>query len=134
MSWKRIGFRLYGRWRCRPRGGRPRITEQIRVLIRRLVQENRDWGAPKIHGELEKLGFVVSEMTVARYLRRIQRRAIRANGGLRFFATTARRLSPSTSSRYRRRRPGCCTASSGASTDAAGSGTSTSPITPRLSG
>jgi hypothetical protein len=41
-----------------PPGVRPRITEEIRVLIRRLAQENSDWGAPKIHGELQKLGFV----------------------------------------------------------------------------
>jgi transposase InsO family protein len=74
VGWHRAGFRLYWRWRSRPRGGRPRITEEIRVLIRRLAQENPDWGAPKIHGELLKLGFVVSERTVARYLRRILRR------------------------------------------------------------
>jgi transposase InsO family protein len=54
-------------------GGRPRITDEIRVLIRRLAEENPDWGAPKIHGELQKLGFVVSERSVARYLRRIRR-------------------------------------------------------------
>jgi hypothetical protein len=74
VRWHRAGFRLYWRWRSRPRGGRPRVTEEIRALIRRLAQENADWGAPKIHGELQKLGFVVSERTVARYLRRIQRR------------------------------------------------------------
>ena len=51
------------------RGGRPKTTAQIRALIRRLAQENRGWGAPKIHGELQKLGFVISERTVARYLR-----------------------------------------------------------------
>ena len=43
-------------------------------MIRRLAKENADWGAPKIHGELRKLGFVVSERTVARYLARLQRR------------------------------------------------------------
>lgn len=50
-----------GDWRSRPRGGRPEITEEVRDLIRRLTKENPDWGAPKIHGELQKLGFVVSE-------------------------------------------------------------------------
>ena len=74
VGWHRAGFRLYWRWRSRPRGGRPKITEEIRGLIRRLAEENPDWGAPKIHGELQKLGFVVSERTVARYLRRVQRR------------------------------------------------------------
>jgi transposase InsO family protein len=76
IGWHRIGFRLYWRWRSRsrPLGGRPKITEEIRVLIRRLAQENQDWGAPKIHGELQKLGFVVSERSVARYLQSIRRR------------------------------------------------------------
>jgi hypothetical protein len=60
VGWHRAGFQLYWRWRSRQRGGRPRITEEIRVLIRRLAQENPDWGAPKIHGELQKLGFAVS--------------------------------------------------------------------------
>lgn len=73
-GWHRAGFRLYWRWRSRPLGGRPKITEKIRVLIRRLAEANPDWGAPKIHGELLKLGLVVSERTVARYLRRLQRR------------------------------------------------------------
>ena len=71
---RRAGFRWYWRWRSRPRGGRPRITEEIRELIRRLAKENPDWGAPRIHGELLKLGFALSERSVARYLRRIRRR------------------------------------------------------------
>jgi transposase InsO family protein len=74
VGWHRQGFRLYWRWRSRPRGGRPKITEEIRGLIRCMAEENQDWGAPKIHGELQKLGFVVSERSVARYLRRIRRR------------------------------------------------------------
>ena len=74
VGWHRSGFRLYWRWRSRPRGGRPNITEEIRGLIRRLAGENPDWGAPKIHGELQKLGFSVAERSVARYLQRIGRR------------------------------------------------------------
>jgi putative transposase len=74
VGWHRTGFRLYWRWRSRQRGGRPKITDEVRGLIRRLAEENPDWGAPKIHGELQKLGFVVSERSVARYLRRICRR------------------------------------------------------------
>jgi hypothetical protein len=74
VGWHRAGFRLYWRWRSRPRGGRPKIGDEIRVLIRRLAEENPDWGAPKIHGEFQKLGFEVSERTVARYLRRVRRR------------------------------------------------------------
>ena len=72
IGWHRAGFRLYWRWRSRPLGGRPKITEEIRVLIRRLAQENQSWGAPRIHGELQKLGLVVSERSVARYLRPCQ--------------------------------------------------------------
>jgi putative transposase len=75
VGWHRAGFRLYWRWKSRPRGGRPTVAEEIRVLIRRLAQENPGWGAPKIHGELQKLGFVLCERTVARYLRRIERRS-----------------------------------------------------------
>jgi hypothetical protein len=74
VAWHRAGFRWYWRWKSRPRGGRPRITEEVRALIRRLAQENSDWGAPKIQGELQKLGFLLSERTVARYLRCLQRR------------------------------------------------------------
>jgi len=71
VAWHRAGSRWYWRWRSRRRPGRPKITKEVRELIRRLAHENLDWGAPKIHGELLKLGFEVSERTVARYLRRI---------------------------------------------------------------
>ena len=66
------------------RSGRPKITEEIRTLIRRLAEENAGWGAPKIHGELLKLGFVVSERTLARYLRRVRRRGDPAKHWLAF--------------------------------------------------
>jgi putative transposase len=52
VDWHRAGFRSYWRWKSRRPRGRPRITAEIRALIRRLAQENSDWGAPKIHGEL----------------------------------------------------------------------------------
>ena len=84
IGWHRAGFRLYWLWRSRPRGGRPKINEEIRVLIQRLAQENQSWGAPKIHGELQKLGLVVSERSVARYLRRIRRRGDPAKSWLTF--------------------------------------------------
>lgn len=74
VGWHRAGFRLFWRLRSRPRGGRPKITGEIRELIQRLAVENTGWGAPKIHGELQKLGFAISERSVARYLRRIRRR------------------------------------------------------------
>ena len=74
VGWHRAGFRLYWRWRSHPRGGRPRISQELRDLIGRLAKENADWGAPKIHAELQKLGFTIAERTVARYLRRLGRR------------------------------------------------------------
>jgi len=75
VSWHRAGFRLYWRWRSRgPAAGRATITAEIEELIRRMARENRSWGAPKIHGELLKLGFVLSERSVSRYLRAVRRR------------------------------------------------------------
>jgi hypothetical protein len=66
--WHREGFRGCWRRRSRQRPGRPRIDLQLRSLIGRMAAENRLWGAPRIHGELLKLGFTVSERTVSRYL------------------------------------------------------------------
>jgi putative transposase len=84
VGWHRAGFRLYWRWRSRSRGGRPSASEEVRTLIRRMAAENLDWGAPRIHGELQKLGFVVSERTVARCLRHISRRGDPARRWLAF--------------------------------------------------
>jgi len=66
--WHREGFRRCWRRRSR-RHGRPCIDSPCRDLIRRLAAENCLWGAPRIHGELLKLGIAVSERTVSRYLR-----------------------------------------------------------------
>ena len=57
VRWHRAGFRCYWRWKSRPVGGRPQIETELRVLIRRMSVENPLWGAPRIHGELLKLGF-----------------------------------------------------------------------------
>ena len=84
VAWHRASFRLYWRWRSRSRGGRPNVTKEMRELINRLADENPSWGAPKIHAELRKLGFVISERTVARYLRRITRRGSTAKSWLAF--------------------------------------------------
>ena len=67
VRWHRAGFRRYWRWRSRRRGGRPQIPTELRALIRQMSVENRLWGAPRIHGELLKLGFEVSQSTVAKY-------------------------------------------------------------------
>jgi putative transposase len=74
LSWHRAGFRLYWRLLSRRRPGRPRITSGLCALIRRMASENPLWGAPRIHGELLKLGFEVSERTVSRYLSRLHGR------------------------------------------------------------
>jgi hypothetical protein len=84
VAWHRAGFRLYWRSRSRSRGGQPKIPKDVRRLIRRLAEDNSSWGAPRIHAELQKLGFVVSERTVARYLRRIRRRGDPAKRRLTF--------------------------------------------------
>jgi len=73
VSWHRAGFRLLWRWKSRP-AGRPKVTAEVRLLIWRLKAENPGWGAPRIHGELLQLGFMVSEPTVSRYLKRLKGR------------------------------------------------------------
>ena len=73
VSWHRSGFRLFWRWRSR-QSGRPKVTHELRELIRRMKFENPSWGAPRIHGELLHLGFQISEPTVSRYLQRLRHR------------------------------------------------------------
>ena len=68
VRWHRAGFRRYWRWRSRRRDGRPQIRAELRALIRQMSGENPLWGAPRIHGELLKLGFEVSQSTVAKYM------------------------------------------------------------------
>src|SRR5208283_4602699 len=68
FAWHRRGFRLYWRWKSRPRHGRPPVATEVRELIRRISAANPGWGAPRIHGELGKLGITVSETTVAKYM------------------------------------------------------------------
>jgi len=68
IRWHRAGFRHYWRWKSRGHVGRPRIDRDLRALIRRMSVENVLWGAPRIHGELLKLGFEVAQSTVARYM------------------------------------------------------------------
>jgi transposase InsO family protein len=67
LNWHRKGFQLYWRRRSR-RLGRPRMNREIRDLVRQMSRANPLWGAPRIHGELLKLGIEVSQATVGRYL------------------------------------------------------------------
>ena len=68
VRWHRAGFRCYWRWKARSLGGRPQIETELRALIRRMSIENPLWGAPRIHGELLKLGFEVAQSSVAKYM------------------------------------------------------------------
>jgi transposase InsO family protein len=68
VRWHRAGFRSYWRWKSRNRGGRPRIDADLRALIKQMSLENPLWGAPRIHGELLKLGLRVAQSTVAKYM------------------------------------------------------------------
>src|SRR3977135_4269408 len=68
VRWHRAGFRCYWRWKSRSLGGRPQIDTELRALIRRMSMENPLWGAPRIHGELLKLGFEVAQSSVAKYM------------------------------------------------------------------
>jgi len=69
LAWHRKGFRLFCIWKSRQRRpGRPDTTQEIRDLIRRMSTANATWGAPRIHGELLKLGIEVSQATVAKYM------------------------------------------------------------------
>ena len=68
VRWHRAGFRRYWRWKSRSLGGRPQIDTELRALIRQMSIENPLWGAPRIHGELLKLGFEVAQSSVAKYM------------------------------------------------------------------
>ena len=70
VRWHRAGFRRYWRWKSRSLGGRPQINADLRALIQRMSVDNVLWGAPRIHGELLKLGFAVAQSTVAKYMAR----------------------------------------------------------------
>ena len=74
VSWHRKGFRLFWAWISRRRRtGRPQASREITALIRKMATANPFWGAPRIHGELLKLGILISERTVSRLLPRNRR-------------------------------------------------------------
>src|SRR5437867_3461139 len=87
VAWHRAGFRLYWRWlsRAKRMGGRNRVSQEIRALIFRMGAENPTWGAPRIHGELLKLGFNLSEPTVSRWLRKLKKTPDPAQRWVTFF-------------------------------------------------
>src|SRR5271155_5560297 len=73
IRWHRAGFRAYWRWRSRPHGGRPGTAHETRELIRGMSIANPLWGAPRIHGELLKLGIDVGQTTGAKYMAKPRR-------------------------------------------------------------
>ena len=69
VAWHRAGFRLFWTWKVRRgRRGRPLVSRESRALIRKMCQENPGWGAPRIHGELLKLGLDIGESSVSKYM------------------------------------------------------------------
>ena len=73
IGWHRAGFRAWWRWKSCNLGGRPKVDRELRDLIRRMCEENALWAAPRIHGELLKLGFTVAQSTVSKYMLRGRR-------------------------------------------------------------
>ena len=67
VRWHRQGWRLFWRWRSRPRLGRPRLSAEVRGLIAAMARENPRWGTERIRGELLKLGLAVSNRSIRRY-------------------------------------------------------------------
>jgi hypothetical protein len=67
IQWHRRGFRLYWRWKSKSVGGRPKLSTDIRQLISAISLANPLWGAPRIHGELLKLGIDVGQTSVQIY-------------------------------------------------------------------
>jgi YD repeat-containing protein len=79
VRWHRQGFKYYWAWKSRHKGGRPAIDPEVRDLIRKMSRTNPLWGAPRIHGELLKLGIDLSQTTVAKYMIRRSKGAGRAS-------------------------------------------------------
>jgi len=74
VAWHRLGFRLFWTWKIhRGKRGRPGVPQEVRILIRLMSRNNPRWGAPRIHGELLKLGIEITEPTVAKYMVRLRR-------------------------------------------------------------
>ena len=74
IRWQRTSFKLFWTWKSRrTRPGRPAVAPEVRALIRRMSKANPLWGAPRIHGELQKLGIAISQATVSKYMVRHRR-------------------------------------------------------------
>ena len=87
VRWHRAGFRLFWRMKCQNVIGRPKVPAEIRKLIREMSNDNPLWGAPRIHGELLKLGIEISQSTVAKYM--VKRRGPPSQGWRTFLRNHA---------------------------------------------
>src|ERR1700690_3381942 len=132
VRWHRAGFRCYWRWKSRPLGGRPQIETKLRALIRRMSMENPLWGAPRIHGELLKLGFEVAQSSVAKYM--VKRRGRPARDGGPSCVTTRRTSPPWTCSLFQLSVSTCSMPSSSSGSTAETLSGSTSQQIPRRNG
>jgi putative transposase len=103
IAWHRKGFRLFWTWKVRHGKtgwpGRPAFSCEVRQLIRTMSRASPLWGAPRIHGELLKLGIEVGETSVGKYRSVIANH--RPKRGAPFWRTTSANLSPSISLRCR---------------------------------
>jgi hypothetical protein len=71
IRWQRTAFQLVWAWKSGRNGpGRPAVAPDVRALIRQMSRANPLWGAPRIHGELQKLGVEISQAAVSKYLDR----------------------------------------------------------------
>jgi hypothetical protein len=68
IKWHRTAFRIFWRWKSQHNGGRPKVSREVINLIKQMANENPQWGAPRINGELQNPGFDISEFTVQRYM------------------------------------------------------------------
>lgn len=74
IGWHRKGFRLFWTWKIRQgKLGRPAVPVDVRTLMRAMSRDNQLWGAPRIHGELLKLGIAVGETSVSKYMIRLRK-------------------------------------------------------------
>jgi putative transposase len=79
IRWHRKAFKFYWRWKSQHKGGRPKVSREVIALIKQMANENPTWGAPRIHGELMKLGFNICESTVQRYMPKKENRTTGQN-------------------------------------------------------
>ncbi len=99
IAWHRKRFQFYWRWKSKYRLGRPEVNSEVRDLIRKMSLANLLWGAPRIHGELLKLGINVSQATVAKYT--VRQRKPPSQTWRTFPANVRRECIPTTRDRFR---------------------------------